>query len=185
MKDKQSPAVSFPEWQHRFVATRVVGKLKITVTAGLHHMGNNPLPYWSVTGNSFEKLGNGHWNEAGGGCIHDEIARFWPKLKPAIRVHLSDSEGAPMHALGNAEYWLGGIVDTGARYHGGSGSSARSAEECRRILREHLRIDENELGEIVDSSHPLETLRAKVEELRPRWQAESNAVAALLDSLSP
>lgn len=37
------------------------------------------------------------------GCIHDEIARYFPELKPLIQWHLQDQK-APMHYVANAVY---------------------------------------------------------------------------------
>lgn len=40
------------------------------------------------------------------GCIHDEIAIWFPELIPLIKWHLTSTEG-PMHYLANAKYWFG------------------------------------------------------------------------------
>lgn len=39
----------------------------------------------------------------GGGCIHDEIAKWFPELAPLIKWHLCSSDG-PMHYPANALY---------------------------------------------------------------------------------
>lgn len=38
-----------------------------------------------------------------GGCIHDEIAKYFPELKPFIKWHFMSSDG-PMHYLANSLY---------------------------------------------------------------------------------
>lgn len=45
----------------------------------------------------------------GGGCIHDEIAKHFPHLKPFIKWHLTSSDG-PMHYIANTVY-LAGTAD--------------------------------------------------------------------------
>ena len=60
--------------------------------------GHNTL---SVTGNLSE---NSQW--VAGGCMHEEIARRFPELKPAIKFHLCSTDG-PLHYLKNALFLAG------------------------------------------------------------------------------
>lgn len=39
-----------------------------------------------------------------GGCIHEEIAKYFPKFKMFIDLHLCDFNGCPMHAIANGFY---------------------------------------------------------------------------------
>jgi hypothetical protein len=61
---------------------------------------------FSVTGEIDEKLKNGRWREACGGCIHDKIAKHFPELKNAIRFHLMSSD-EPIHYIANTMYHAG------------------------------------------------------------------------------
>lgn len=73
--------------------------------------------------------------------MHEECAKAWPIIKPIIDLHLATIDGAPMHASANGFYWLAGAAGgLGEQYHGASGSSAKTPEECLSILAEHLRI---------------------------------------------
>jgi hypothetical protein len=47
-----------------------------------------------------------HWREESGGCIHDEIARHFPELKPLLKWHLCSSDG-PLHYVANTVYLAG------------------------------------------------------------------------------
>jgi hypothetical protein len=38
--------------------------------------------------------------------MHDDILKAFPELKPVVDVHLSDPDGAPMHAVANAVYHI-------------------------------------------------------------------------------
>lgn len=40
------------------------------------------------------------------GCLHDDIAKAFPKLEPFIKWHLTGTNG-PMHYIPNALYWAG------------------------------------------------------------------------------
>lgn len=40
------------------------------------------------------------------GCLHEEIAKFFPELKPLIKWHLTGSDG-PMHYIANTVYLAG------------------------------------------------------------------------------
>ena len=43
---------------------------------------------------------------AGGGCMHKEVAKYFPELAPLLRFHLMSSD-EPMHYIANTLYWLG------------------------------------------------------------------------------
>ena len=41
-----------------------------------------------------------------GGCLHDELTKHFPKLRPLIKWHLMSTDG-PLHYVENARYWAG------------------------------------------------------------------------------
>lgn len=55
---------------------------------------------FAITGEIF-RPGARDWDA--GGCLHDEIARYFPELKPLIQWHSQDQK-APMHYVANAVY---------------------------------------------------------------------------------
>lgn len=59
--------------------------------------GHNTL---SITG---EIRSNGHIIACG--CLHEEISKHVPYLKPFIKFHLMSSDG-PMHYIANTIYWV-------------------------------------------------------------------------------
>lgn len=50
--------------------------------------------------------------DSAGGCLHDEIAQFFPKLTPLIQWHHMDSDG-PMHYPGNTLYHASDLDHSG------------------------------------------------------------------------
>jgi hypothetical protein len=94
---------------------------RITVEAGLADIAPETQPaYFSVTG-SITQTAFGRESDRGGGCIHDEILRYWPKLKPIVALHLSSLEGIPMHGEANGWYDLVGYYGgLGEQYHVGN-----------------------------------------------------------------
>lgn len=166
-------------------------RVAMVVAFGLHHLRGNSSPYFSITADGYI---DGRWSF--GGCCHDEIAQRLPDLSDVIALHLSDMDGAPMHASSNAWYWLAGVVDVGEQYHGGSGSSAKGAMECLRIFANHVRLPEKEAHRIIGhfarmsmegkrrgpEAYSESRKRAKlmfarwIDEQRPRWKAEANAL---------
>jgi len=58
---------------------------------------------FSITGEIHRSRGLGRWAEDCGGCIHDEIVKHFPELKPLIKWHLTSSDG-PMHYIANTTY---------------------------------------------------------------------------------
>lgn len=61
-----------------------------------------------------DQCGNGHntfsitgsMSDGSGGCIHEDIAHFFPALAPLIKWHLVSSDG-PMHYISNTVYMAG------------------------------------------------------------------------------
>jgi hypothetical protein len=126
--------------------SRVVGGELRKATAMLHHLEGNARPYFSVTGEVYEKS---KWGDHYGrepvmcGCCHEMIAETWPELAPLIALHLSDDNGQPTHGAANGWYWLAGALGgMGERYHGGSGESysAKSPIDCLMIFANYVRI---------------------------------------------
>lgn len=64
---------------------------------------------FSITGTA--KAGRGHEI---GGCIHEEIAQYFPELAPLIKWHLFDQSG-PMHYIANTLYLAGDRDHNGLR----------------------------------------------------------------------
>ena len=126
---------------------------QITAKGGLHKLPGNKDAYFSLTGdiNSGRPYYLQHWS---GGCIHEDLLKHWPDLKPLKLLHLSDSQGVPTHSVANGLYWLHGALPPEAciraLYHGGTGSSAKRPEECLRILADHVRISLDEAAELRD-----------------------------------
>lgn len=83
---------------------------RIQADYGLQYFGGNSDAYFSVTG-SVDRVRFGRWVEDSGGCIHDEVLKHFPELKPLVDLHLSDTQGAPMHAEGNAWFWFREFMD--------------------------------------------------------------------------
>lgn len=54
---------------------------------------------FAITGTTYESSGR----EAGGGCVHEQIAKAFPELAPLIKWHLMDTSG-PMHYIANTVY---------------------------------------------------------------------------------
>lgn len=65
-------------------------KGKTTITCKLHRLGNQS-PYFSFTTDN--------------GCDHERIAKAAPDVAKFLPLHLSDSEGIPMHFAANGLYF--------------------------------------------------------------------------------
>lgn len=161
------------------------GQLIATVRA--YQLGDNAFPHFSVTGEISTPSERRRGDFQAGGCIHEEILKVWPEVKPLVDLHLCDSpSGEPMHAEANGFYWLAGCVTggLGEDYHGGSGGWAKTPDECLAILAKHLRLNlpsaELAVATVAASNSPKAAFAALVEGLRPRWKAEAAAGLAWL-----
>lgn len=146
------------------------GAVRLTVTAGLHHIEGNKRPYFSVTA-VLRKRGSGR--EICGGCMHDEIAAHFPALVPVIAMHLSDDDGKPMHTEANG------------RYHLGFGEySKQDTEAAARHFR--ITVEEAEaLRQDIESGsgHDPDKYEAAVNGMLPRFAAEAKLAVETLEAL--
>jgi hypothetical protein len=183
----------YPEWQHKFTARKPYPDLGpgayIEVEAGLHYLQGNSLPYFSVTSAIWERPGARDcvsW-----GCQHEKVLRYWPELAPVITLHLSDSQGQPMHNIANDWYWLAGYYGgADERYHGGNGTPRRTQQECLQIFADHVRVSLDEAKTLVDSwacsddwSSSKRWFTRWMIEQKQRYQEEADAACKLLDEL--
>ena len=63
-------------------------KYRITVRAELIPLEGNSKPYFSITGDIERLAKNGRKVWESGGCIHEEVLRHFPHLKPLVDIHL-------------------------------------------------------------------------------------------------
>jgi len=149
----------------------------LRVEGGLHFIKGNRSPYFSLTG-SVHRLGfpGQDWEC---GCIHETILKRFPRFADLAALHLSDMDGCPSHAAANGLYWVAGAMGgLGRKYHGGSGSGARSPAECREIAKRHFRCTESELDSLIidcTRAEPEKAVAAFVDGLRARWRVEAAA----------
>jgi hypothetical protein len=170
--------------KHSF--TVINGDEKTVIKIELDDDCRNGHEDFSLTCDIYEKRKNGAWIDSGWGCAHDHILRLRPDLAPFAMLHLCDFNGLPMHCASNALYWFAGIdpAKTTQEYHGGSGSSAKSPEECRRIFAEHIHATPEQVAEIIRREPRTELeLRAVLEDMGfiAQWKAEADAAIASLE----
>lgn len=115
---------------------------RLKVKAELSWLKGNRLPYFSITATEYDAV---TLRRVSGGCLHEQILAADPTLAPLVDLHLSDSDGVPLHAEENGWYWLMGAVinsvSCAERYHGGNSAlGGKSREECTQVLAKHLRL---------------------------------------------
>ena len=69
----------------------------ITMSAVFQDLSPHQLPYFSITGST---------SDGSCGCIHDEIAQYFPEYAELIKFHLFDVNGLPLHYMANSEYFF-------------------------------------------------------------------------------
>lgn len=142
------------------MSTKVIAKRKFDLrpqylfTAQLIHLEGNERPYFSLTGEEFER-----GRIVAFGCLHEEFLQHFPAYRLLVDIHLSDDRGIPMHAVENGWYWYGGTkwVDY-------------SPEQLSR----HLRCEAPPAG----MKRP--AFVAFVERQFPRWQEEANRALEII-----
>jgi len=76
---------------------------KLTVTVRYDDEYGNGHNSFAITGAQYRKNANGTWSKDSFGCLHKEIAKYFPDLAPLLKWHLMSSDG-PMHYLANTLY---------------------------------------------------------------------------------
>lgn len=165
--------------------------------AGLQFLKGNSAPYFTLTGSVDRIIGDLpdgrvqlERDSGESGCIHETLLRHFPDLQALADLHLSDLQGAPMHAEGNGLYWIAGAMASphapnlpvwGQRYHGASGTSGRTPAECLDVAARHYRLTP---AEVMAFAEPLryaaapavrEAVKRFTDAQRERWQAEAEA----------
>lgn len=164
-------------------------RVRLTATGQLVKRGDQ-IPYFSITGDV--KILDRRYRDPFimGGCIHDEILKFWPELAPLVRVHLSGCDGVPMHAEANARYWAGLSTYTDGRPMSPRDDYGRreieTASDGREwspsTLADHLRVSVSEAREIREAMARGITWRQILDTMRllDRWASDAAAARALL-----
>jgi len=86
------------------VSTTLDGE-KVDIVAEVRHddeCGNGHNSF-AITGTIYKAGRRSDRCTLAGGCIHDEIAKFFPKLAPFIKWHLTSTDG-PLHYVANTLY---------------------------------------------------------------------------------
>jgi hypothetical protein len=160
--------------------SRIVATLELRIADSGERLVGGLSPAFSVTGEVYEPRGtwSGEAQERNGrepdmsGCIHDQILRAFPKLKPIVALHLSNPDGVPMHAYENGWYWY-------SSYEGKGTHGTRDGRTDYEVACEYLRIP---IGGIPCPQNR-DSFRRLVDAQRERWASEAGEARELLESL--
>ena len=81
-------------------------KYRICVRVRYDDECNNGHNTFAITGEIDRKAKNNRWYEDRCGCIHDDIVKHFPELRPFIKWHLTSSDG-PIYYVSNSLYHAG------------------------------------------------------------------------------
>lgn len=76
---------------------------KLIIHYGMRKISNQE-PCFSITCELYEKHNN-FWKEIACGCLHDEISKHCPELKPLIKWHLCFEKKGPLSYIENGMFW--------------------------------------------------------------------------------
>ena len=133
----------------------------IGATVEVVYLEGNAMPYFSVTGEVRTLTKRGHKGHGESsilamGCCHDILLKYMPDLKDIIDLHLSDSNGVPMHVIENGWYWC--------------------KNKDAKALAKHLRIDIKYAEELIRSCDNKNTFEGVIMPMYSRWNKEAQAV---------
>lgn len=155
---------------------RLANGNRFKVHGGLHYIKGNTAPYFSLTYEETTARGR----DEGGGAGHDVILKHFPGFADLAALHLSDIDGAPMYALENGFYHLGGTHWQGADLPAVARHFRISLEDAeklgKRVFSNHWSPTVGNLGKQVDL--PRARLKRYIGEQAARWQGEADACVA-------
>lgn len=150
------------------------GGRNLRVEGGLHYIKGNISPYFSLTC-SYRN---------GGGAAHDLILRHFPQFADLAALHLSDVDGAPMYALENGFYHMGG-TDTFGKHNPPNWTHAAShfrlfdGPDAALMLAERLfGVHYSTTAGFLSAGARADAkarLASWVDTQRPRWREEADA----------
>jgi hypothetical protein len=154
----------------------------LVITAELRLDHSTLSDGFAITADLWEKRGNrsgkSRWKagreQDAGGCMHDEILRAAPSLRPLVTVHCADPDGTPMHAVANGWYFYSGK----ASQHDKPWDNPEGLSDLARGARA-LSIPAEDLP--ADMDH--DAFVAFAESLRPHWAEQAKVARELLESL--
>lgn len=159
--------------------SRVIAELELRLAPpGERFCEDGLSPGFSVTGEVYVARSNasGASRQRMGresdysGAIGDELTRAFPQIAPIAALHLSDPDGAPMHAEANGWYWYSSYDGKGTHLTGDDRSDYDVA--CQ-----HLRMD------AIPGPQNKASFKALVDAQRERWAAEAAEAREILEAL--
>lgn len=170
------------------------GRLKINISTD----GCGGRPYFSITADEYEFNRIGYGRMVACGCLHDEILKVRPDLKFLVDIHLSDIDGAPMHAEANGWYWLAKAAGIAQEY-----GPDQSRIKCAEIFADHVRMPVDYVEDLIEriqeiylssiehgDTHFLAVAFTKqawsveVNNLRPIWKKQAAAALKKIKKLA-
>jgi hypothetical protein len=155
----------------------------LRAVAQLHSIGGQ-APYFSLTGELVNKRRSpAHQVEMAGQMGPEPIAE-WPELAPLQRIHMSDENGVPMHAVGNGLYWLGLTKFKTAQVRNDEGRLVDTDLPYFPYFQDLWRVSEDEAKAayeyITSQDDPEAALEVLALACAPRWAEEAKQALALI-----
>lgn len=135
---------------------------KVTVEYGLENTGNQSAHFfvtvegWTSRRRDPDVAGSGH----------KLVLKAFPSLKPLVALHLSDADGAPLHAEPNGWYWLREAKETVL-----PGDWLDEGLTREQMAERYLRAPAGYFNGVTDRAD----FADRVNKLRPVWLAEAQA----------
>lgn len=152
----------------------------LTATLKIQRLAGNASGYFSLIGEIRDSRRRRDDGIVAWGCLHDEILKAWPDLADAVALHLSDEDGAPMHAAANGWYWYAGaVVEAGLDRPEGAGRyigetvNGRAAAD---IFADHCRISRSLADELIQQRLTCQQFHEWIGTQRERWKGQAEIV---------
>jgi len=160
----------------RFSTVKTVGKQTIYVKIRLNDECKNGHQDFSITGDIYEagkpKINKYHIS---GGCIHEEIAKYFPEFVIFIKLHLCDYEGIPMYAVENGYYHL----------TNGFNKTKPEQPNFKDEFCEYYRITGKQFEDLKTAKNQLQyALKLQSLNILQQWKYEATAAIDYLESLT-
>ena len=112
--------------------------------------------YFSITYSQYKERGT---KMLACGASSETILKYFPELSDVLAMHLSDSDGVPMHALENGFYYMQNPEDYSSQ-----------------VVADHFRVSLELVPVLATMSK--ESLDEWIEAVKPNWKIEAQAMIA-------
>lgn len=160
----------------RYTTEKCVNDVVIIIKIRLNDKCKNGHQDFAITGDIYKAgLPRTDRNWLSGGCVHDEILKYFPEFKNFVALHLCDYTGVPMHGIENGFYHL----------QNGFNNTKPNSAEFKTEFCEYYRLTAEQFEAVATSQNKVQYyLNLQKTGVFEQWQKQANEAIQQLEKLT-